>query len=128
MHIHISTQSGTPLYQQIIRQIKYLVASGKLAPGEEIPPIRELAEQLMINPNTVARAYLELERAGLVIMRPGSGTHVSDAGSPLARRQRLKILTEQVDGLLAEARHLDIGLDEVIAMLRERHDAMEAAR
>ena len=65
-----------------------------------------LAERLLINPNTVARAYRELEVAGVVDKRGTAGTFVSDAGSPLARRERLRILTERIDALLAEARQL----------------------
>lgn len=113
-----------PVYLQIVNQVKYLVAAGRLAPGEELPPIRALAEQLVINPNTVARAYLELEREGVVVKRHGSGTYVSDEGSPLARRERRKILVQRADALLAEARHLDVELNEVIALLKERHEAL----
>src|ERR1700743_1331769 len=107
MQIHISTTDGVPIYQQIVNQIKYLVSSGRLTAGEELPPIRALAEKLVINPNTVARAYRELENAGIVEKRRTAGTYVSDQGSPLARRERLKILTQRVDALLAEAGQLD---------------------
>src|SRR5215218_572419 len=100
MDIHISPHDGVPIYLQIVNQVKYLVAAGRLAPGEELPPIRTLAERLMIAPNTVARAYRELEQAGVVEKRSTSGTFVSDAGSPLARRERLRILTERIDALL----------------------------
>ena len=65
MQIHISTSDGVPIYLQIVNQVKFLVASGRLAAGEELPPIRGLAEQLLINPNTVARAYRDLEAAGI---------------------------------------------------------------
>ena len=82
MQLHISPTDGVPIYQQIVNQVKYLVASGRLRPGEELPPIRVLAERLLINPNTVARAYRELEAAGVGTTRRGAGTHVSDAGSP----------------------------------------------
>ncbi|MHC4435656.1 MAG: GntR family transcriptional regulator, partial [Planctomycetota bacterium] len=61
MHIHISLDDGVPIYLQIVNQIRYLVASGRLASGEQLPPVRKLAEQLLVNPNTVARAYRELE-------------------------------------------------------------------
>src|SRR5215213_9054676 len=101
MQIHISASDGVPIYQQIVSQVKYLVAAGRLSPGEELPPIRVLAEQLLINPNTVARAYRELEIAGIVEKRRTAGTYVSDQGSPLARRERIKILTQRVDALLA---------------------------
>ena len=89
--------------------MKYLVASGRLASGDELPPIRTLAEQLLVNPNTVARAYRELEAAGVVVTRHGAGTHVSGAASPLARRERLDILSQRIDALLAEARQMNFG-------------------
>ena len=124
MQIHISTADGVPIYQQIVNQIKYLVSSGRLTAGEELPPIRSLAEKLVINPNTVARAYRELETAGIVEKRRTAGTYVSDQGSPLARRERLKILTERIDALLAEARQMDIGFEEVIKLAERRHATM----
>jgi GntR family transcriptional regulator len=97
MQIHISTADGVPIYLQIVNQIKYLVSSGRLSAGEELPPIRSLAEKLVINPNTVARAYRELEGAGIVEKRRTAGTYVSDQGSPLARRERMRILAERID-------------------------------
>src|SRR6185436_19370737 len=112
MQIHISPTDGVPIYMQIVNQVKYLVAAGRLAAGQEIPPIRTLAEQLVVNPNTVAKAYHELEREGVVTKKHGSGTYISDNGSPLARRERVKILTQRIDALLAEARHMDVPLKE----------------
>ena len=125
MHLHISANDGVPIYLQIVNQLKYLVAAGRLAPGEELPPIRVLAERLLINPNTVARAYRELEQAGVVTKRRTAGTYVSDAGSPLARRERLKILTERIDALLAEAGQLNVGIEGVLQLVRQRADAMQ---
>ena len=125
MQIHISAGDGVPIYQQIVNQVKYLIASGRLEPGEEMPPIRVLAERLLVNPNTVARAYRELESAGVVEKRRTAGTYVSDSGSPLARRERLKIIAERVDALLAEARQLGIGVDELIALIARRDQAMQ---
>jgi GntR family transcriptional regulator len=121
VQIHISTADGVPIYLQIVNQVKYLVAAGRLGPGEEIPPIRVLAERLLVNPNTVARAYLELERSGIVTKKHGSGTFISDAGSPLARRERLKILQQRADALLAEADHLGVEISELLEMIRQRH-------
>jgi GntR family transcriptional regulator len=125
MQIHISPNDGVPIYLQIVNQVKYLVASGRLAAGEELPPIRTLAEQLIVNPNTVARAYRELEMAGVVTKRRTAGTYVSETGSPLARRERLKILTGRVDALLAESRQMDIATEEVIALVRERDSVLQ---
>src|SRR5262245_52064064 len=124
MQIHISTTDGIPIYLQIVNQVKYLVSSGRLTAGEELPPIRVLAEKLVVNPNTVARAYRELEAAGIVEKRRTAGTYVSDQGSPLARRERLKILTERVDALLAEARQMDVSFEDVIKLIERRHGNM----
>lgn len=120
MQIRISPADGVPIYLQIVNQIKYLVAAGRITAGDELPPIRVLAERLVVNPNTVARAYRELEQAGVVEKRRTAGTYVSDQKSPLARRERLRILTERVDALLAEAGQMDIGLDELFDLLRDR--------
>lgn len=122
VRIHISTNDGVPIYLQVVNQVKYLVASGKLEPGEELPAIRVLASDLLVNPNTIARAYLELERAGVVVKRHGAGTYISDTGSPLARRERLKILHDRIDALLAEAKQLNVGLEEIVKIVRERNE------
>lgn len=125
MQIHISSDDGVPIYIQIVNQVKYLVASGRLTPGEEMPPIRVLAEQLVVNPNTVARAYLELERGGIVTKRHGSGTYVSEERSPLGSREKIRILTSRADALLTEARQLNVELADVLKLLRERDAVME---
>jgi GntR family transcriptional regulator len=122
--IHITTGDGVPPYLQIVNQIKYQVASGLLATGEELPPIRALALRLRVNPNTVARAYRELETAGVVLKRSTTGTYISDAGSPLARRERLRIVTERIDALLAEASQLGFESDEIVNLLRQRDAAL----
>ena len=120
MQIHISSNNGVAIYLQIVNQIKYQVASGRLGPGEELPPIRVLAEQLVVNPNTVARAYRELEMAGVVTKRRTAGTYVSEGGSPLARGEQRRILTERVDALLADARQMSVTCEEVVELVHER--------
>lgn len=121
MNLHISPSAGTPIYRQIVEQVKFLIAADRLRPDDELPPVRVLAQQLLINPNTVARAYRELETAGLVYKRRGAGTYVSDGNSPLARKERRRILAERADALLVEAGHLGFELNDVQALLRERH-------
>jgi GntR family transcriptional regulator len=125
MQIHISSSDGVPIYLQIVNQVKYLVASGRLAAGAELPPIRVLAERLLINPSTVARAYRELESAGIVEKRRTAGTYVSDQGSPLARRERIKILAERIDSLLAEARQMKIDVEEVLKLVEQRNRILQ---
>jgi GntR family transcriptional regulator len=128
VQLHISTSDGVPIYLQVTNQIKYLVASGMLAAGAELPAIRTLAEQLMVNPNTIARAYRELELAGFVEKRRTAGTYVSDQGSPLLKRERLKILAERVDQLLAEADHMNIGYQEVLDLVHSRRSLLDKAK
>ncbi|HZZ27548.1 MAG TPA: GntR family transcriptional regulator [Pirellulales bacterium] len=126
MQIHISPSDGVPIYLQIVNQIKYLVSAGRLTVGEELPPIRVLAEKLLVNPNTVARAYRELEQAGMVVKRRTAGTYVSNAGLRMGRRERLKIISQRIDSLVAEARQLDIPLTEVVELLRQRDRMMQS--
>lgn len=128
MQIHVSTTDGIPIYLQIVNQVKYLVASGRLEPGEELPPIRVLAQRLLVNHNTIARAYRELETAGIVEKRRTAGTYVSDQGSPLARRERLKILTERVDALLAESGQMDVSFEDLVKLVQQRHAVMHTPR
>ncbi len=124
MQIHISPHDGVPIYRQIVNQVKYLVASERLGPGDEMPPIRRLAEDLLINPNTVARAYRDLEAAGVLVSRTGSGTRVSNQGSPLSRAEKMRILGERAVGLIAEAKQLGVGVDAVVELVRRTDSAL----
>ncbi|MBI4660862.1 MAG: GntR family transcriptional regulator [Verrucomicrobia bacterium] len=126
MQLQIDSKKGIPIYLQIVNQVKYLVASRRLEPGQEVLPIRALAEQLVVNPNTVARAYLELERAGILMKRHGTGTYVADAPPPVRGSQRLKILSDRADALLIEARQLGVELEETVNLVRARHAKMLA--
>ncbi len=119
MQIYIQARDGVPIYLQVMQQIKYLIASGRLEPGEELPSIRVLAEQLLVNPNTIARAYRELEVAGVVEKRRTAGTYVAESGSPLARKERLKLLKERIDQLLVEAFQMRFDLDEALKQLQQ---------
>ena len=125
MQIHITSTDGVPIYLQIVNQVKYLVASGRLSSGDELPPIRVLAEQLLVNPNTVARAYRELEAAALVSKRRTTGTYISQSTSPFNRREQLRILTERIDALLAEARQMDVTTDYVVELIRRRDEKLQ---
>jgi len=124
MHIQISLQDGVPIYRQIVTQVKYMVASRQLLPGEELPPIRVLAKQLLVTPNTIVKAYRELEVDGVVYKRRGAGTYVSEFISPLARKERKKILASRVDALLAEARQMDFSFDDVLDLLGKRRSVL----
>lgn len=105
---------------QIVNQVKLLVGANRLKAGDKLPSVRNLAEQLIVNPNTVARAYRELETLGLVEAKAGSGAFVSNLGSPLARKQKNKMIQERIDSLLADANHLGISVDALVKMIRQR--------
>jgi GntR family transcriptional regulator len=124
VQIHVSPNDGVPIYQQVVNQIRYLAASGRLEAGEQLPPVRKLAEQVLVNPNTIARAYRELEQAGVIESRQGSGSFVSDRVSPLSRQERARILNERIDMLLAEAAQMDVDVETLTRLLRQRAKRM----
>jgi GntR family transcriptional regulator len=124
--ITINLTDGVPIYRQILTQVKYLVASGLLQPGEELPPIRTLALQLKVTPNTIVKAYHELENSGVIQKRQGSGTFVSE-GRPqqVALRERRRVIEQRIDALLADAHQLNFTSGDILRMVRERKAAMD---
>jgi len=125
--ISINLTDGVPIYRQIVNQVKYLVASGLLQPGEELLPIRTLALQLKVTPNTIVKAYGELEASGVIHKRQGSGTFVSE-GRPqqvAVVRERRRVIEQRIDALLAEAHQLNISADDILRMVRERMASMD---
>ena len=126
MDITINLTDGVPIYRQIVNQVKYLVASGLILPGEELPPIRTLALQLKVTPNTIVKAYGELENSGVIHKRRGSGTFVSEGRpQPVALRERRRVIEQRVDALLAEAHQLNFTADDILRMVRERKAVMD---
>jgi GntR family transcriptional regulator len=124
MTLRIDPKDAVPIFRQIVAQVKQLIAAGRLTSGEELPSVRALAEQLVINPNTVARAYQELEHERVVVKRHGAGTYVAEVTqSPMSSLARRELLTERVDALLTEASHLEVPLEEVIDLVRQRHQS-----
>src|SRR5215467_8377045 len=105
----IRPNSGEPIYQQLLRQLKHAISTGALKPGDQLPTVRELAEQLVINPNTVARTYRELFAEGLVEGTQGSGTYVKASGTRIKAHEREARLHPFIDQLIAEATLLGVG-------------------
>lgn len=121
MQIQVNQSDSTPFYAQIVGQIRYLVASGRLAAGDQLPAIRQLAEDLTVNPNTVARAYRELEAEGVVAAKRGAGVFVTDSVSPLTKREKLRAVTEHIDNLLVAARQLGIDFETLTRLVKQRN-------
>jgi GntR family transcriptional regulator len=120
MSLHIDTASRLPIYQQLAQQIREGIARGELRPETALPSVRQLSRELVVNPNTVARAYTELEREGLLVSRPGRGIYVAQHRNDLTRAARDRRLGEQLDRWLTEAVHLGYSADEVIRLVAQR--------
>jgi GntR family transcriptional regulator len=125
MLFQIDFKSGTPVYLQLVDQIRYAAASGALKSGEPLPPIRLLAEQLRVNRNTIAKAYTELEGQGVIETLQGKGCFLSQNNSPFKKQVREKLLQKEIDSAVVTAHHLQVGRDEFLALIRERLDFFE---
>jgi GntR family transcriptional regulator len=119
VNLHLTQHSGVPPYLQIISQIKQLIASGRLSVDQELLPIRVLAEKLLVNPNTVARAYRDLETAGWLYTKRGAGTFVAAGTTAFSAETCQKQIRERVRALLVETEHMNISLPELIKLIRE---------
>ena len=110
------------VYQQLVDQAKYAIASGRLRAGDKLPSVREAAAELRVNRNTVSRVYTELEREGLVYSRPGQGCFVAggDGAERLAEGTRREILERQADEFLAQAKLFGLSREETLRLLEER--------
>ena len=125
MLFELDFKSGTPVYLQLVDQIRYAAASGGLKSGESLPPIRALAEQLRVNRNTVAKAYTELENQGVIQTMQGKGCFLSENNSPFKKQVREKLLQKEIDSAVVTAHHLQVGREEFLALVRERLDFFE---
>ena len=108
MHFQIDNASNRPVYQQIIDQIKRDIALGRLKKDEKLPTVRQLAGQLVINPNTIAKAYRHLEREGIIVTKPGAGAFIAQLNSNLSSSVRKKLISEQLELMVVEAVHMQI--------------------
>lgn len=123
MELTVDTGSREPIYRQLAIQIREGVARGRLAPGDKLPSVRELSQQLVVNPNTIARAYTELERDGVLHTRQGMGVYIARPATELTKAARKKRLVEPIDALLTAAIYLGFGRDEVLQLVQERSES-----
>jgi GntR family transcriptional regulator len=106
MLIRIDPQSPEPIFEQVVYQVKGLVARGDLVEGDRLPSVRELAKQIAVNPNTVIRAYEALEHDGLIVRRQGAGCFVTANGSTLKSSERTRQLKQLMRRTVTDAFHL----------------------
>ena len=108
MQIKIDNASDRPVYQQIIDQVKRDIAIGRLGRDEKLPTVRQMAGQLAINPNTIAKAYQQMEREGIITTRPGSGAFVANLDSDLSGSVKKKLISEDLERAAVDAFHMQI--------------------
>ena len=128
MVFQINFKTGKAVYLQLVDQVRVAAASGTLQPGEPLPAIRPLAEELRVNRNTVAKAYTELESQGVIETVVGKGSFVRAGNTPYKKDVRRKLLAETIDASVVHAHHLQIGKDEFLRLADERFDALQTKR
>ena len=122
MDFRIDSKSGVPFYRQIIEQVKFAVSRGDLPTGTQLPTVRQLAVDLSVNPNTVIRAYKEMEIEGLLETHQGSGTFVTDRQPKIDDMERQRMLDQIITEMLARASSYGLVLEEVLAALQQRKE------
>jgi GntR family transcriptional regulator len=128
MVFQVNFKSGKPPYLQIVDQVRHAAASGALKAGEAVPPIRDLAQKLAVNRNTVAKAYTELERAGILETHTGKGSYIRENSSPLKKAIRQELLNGAIDEMIVQAHHFQITDDELKGLLDKRMDVFRKKR
>ena len=119
MLFHINPSSGLPLYLQVEAQVKQAVAAGALKPGDALPSVRRLGAELRINPNTVARAYQDLERDGIISTVPGGGTYVADGVPGLLKSEKVRRLRPYARQIAVEGSQMRLGPEEIVKLVEE---------
>ena len=123
--IKVDISSFVPIYEQINKELKKEIFRGDLKPNDPLPSIRDLATELLINPNTVARAYRELEKEGFIYTRKGKGCYVSDDSTKLMIEERKMILTQSFDEMIQDAKKFGLNPEEIEKLFVERLDAFQ---
>jgi len=126
MRFQVSFKTGKPVYLQLVDQVRYAAASGGLRSGDALPSVRQLAEELRVNRNTVAKAYAELESQGVIETLPGKGCFLKENNSPFTRQVRQNLLLQEIDEAVVAAHHLQVDRATFLALVRERLDYFDS--
>lgn len=125
MLFQIDFQAGKPVYLQLADQIRYAAACGRLRPGDSLPALRPLAEELRVNRNTISKAYAELDAQGIIETIQGKGFFVKQNKSPFTEPVRQKLLLTEIDEAVVMAHHLQVDRDKFLGLVKERLDYFE---
>ena len=128
MRFNLNYKAGKPVYLQLVDQVKAAAASGAVHSGEPLPSIRPLAEELHVNRNTIAKAYAELEKQGVIETLPGKGCFVKANHSPYKKEVRMKLLAQAVDDAVVQAHHLQVARPDFLKLTEDRFDAFQHQR
>src|SRR5277367_4542486 len=128
MLIRVQPGLGTPIYLQIESQVKHAIAAGALNHDDALPPVRKLAAELRINPNTVARAYQNMERDGILRTVPGGGCYVNSQSPGLLRSEKLRRLKPLATQLAVEGKQLRLAREDLLELLENSYDELEEAQ
>ncbi len=120
LELTIATGSSVPIYKQITDQVCMAIATGQILPGDALPSVRAVAERLVVNPNTVARAYADLARDGRVVTQPGKGLTVAPRRQMLSEEERRRRLDLALDEFVREVVFLDFSREEILRCLSEK--------
>src|SRR5580765_8043066 len=125
MRLLLNFKSGKPVYLQVVDQVKAAAASGAVQPGDPLPSIRPLAQELRVNRNTVAKAYGELEHEGVIETVAGKGCFIRAGAAPFRKDVRLKLVGQEIDAAVVQAHHLQITRSEFLRLAEDRFDAFQ---
>ena len=128
MFLHINAHNGLAVYDQIVRQVKFAVADGTLTAGELVPSVRELAKDLAINPNTVARAYRQLQDEGVLAAVRGTGLAVESGARRACQSDRKRLIRERLNDVLTEAHHSGLDNSEIQGLFAAELEAAKRQR
>lgn len=123
--INIDIRSSRPIYEQIIDGIKENILKGILQPGDKLPSVREMSSMITANPNTVSRAYMELERQGVTETIRGRGTYVSSNYKPKVEEDRMEKLKEDIKKIILEAYYMGIKKEEIVKLINESYEEVK---
>lgn len=124
MFFHVNASSGVPIYLQIEAQVKNAIAAGAIKRGGALPAVRKLAVQLGVNPNTVARAYQNLERDGVIVTSAGGGTHVAENGVGLLKSEKLRRLRPYARQIAVEGKQLRLSDEEILRAVQDELETL----
>jgi GntR family transcriptional regulator len=125
MYFTVDPSNGVAIYLQIVRQIKYAIAERTLRPGQLLPSVRQLSQQLTVNPNTVSRAFADLQSEGIIETLRGRGAVVCAGAIDRCRKQRKTLMTERIAAVLAEALHAGLDADEIRTIIERKLPSLE---